>query len=378
MNKKNIAVYFFFTILSLWWFFIYSRGLKEGIENNAFTLIYPFVSLFGGIVGFFVSKNWGGVKSDIGKAISLLSLGLLAQFFGQASFAYFIYIKGIEVPYPSVADIGFLGSAIFYIIGASFLLKSSGIKFSLKSLKGKIITLIIPLVIITFSYFFFLKGYEFDWSSPLKIFLDFGYPLCDATYLFIILLTFLLCKNFLGGNIRKLVLFLSIALTFQYIADSTFLYQASNGTWYVGGINDYLYFSSYFLMTLALIYSGKVFQEIKSNNSVFPSTNDGILISNTVKILNQIILAIIRRQERIAGQIAWEEAKEVPGLKVLDQQKGELSVDGNTVQGSMEVVDNLVLRYKHIFGDLAVQVSKDAARHFIAELSKEEVPKSLL
>lgn len=134
-------IFIFFALLSVWWISIYFRGLKDANENNYFTLIYPLMSLAGGLAGLFYSKKWGGFKSSLGTAISFFSFGILAQFMGQASYAYLIYIKGIEVPYPSIGDIGFFGSILFYIFAAYSLAKMIGAK----SLKGKLISIFCPL-----------------------------------------------------------------------------------------------------------------------------------------------------------------------------------------------------------------------------------------
>ena len=56
-----------------------------------------------------------------------------------------------------------------------------------------------------------------------------------------------------------------IALMFQYLSDFTFLYQANAGTWYVGGLNDFLYFISYLMMTLSLFIIGSTFDKIKNS-----------------------------------------------------------------------------------------------------------------
>src|SRR6185369_3281343 len=106
------------------------------------------------------------------------------------------------------------------------------------------------------SYMIFLQGYEFDWSNPLRVFLDFGYPLGQAFYVSLAILVFILSKNFLGGLMRPKVLLILLAIAVQYIADYNFLYQAYNETWVNGGYGDYIYLISYFLMTFALINLG--------------------------------------------------------------------------------------------------------------------------
>ncbi len=108
-------------------------------------------------------------------------------------------------------------------------------------------------MLLAYSYWVFLKGYEFDWSAPLKIFLEFGYPLGQAIYVSLAILTLFLTRGVLGGVMKNRVLFVLFALLMQYLADYTFLYQASQETWAAGGINDYMYLASYFIMALALL-----------------------------------------------------------------------------------------------------------------------------
>jgi hypothetical protein len=226
---------------------------------------YQIIALLGGILGIFVSRKWGGYKSIVGKAILFFSLGLLLQVFGQSFDSYLNVLKGVEIPYPALGDIGFFGSVVSYIIGAFYMLKSVGFKFSFKSVNGKLIAIVIPTILLISSYLFFLRGYEFDWSSPVRIFLDFGYPFGEAIYVSIAILAFLVSRNYLGGIMKKPIILLICALFFQYLCEFTFLYQANAGTWYAGGINDFMYFTSYFIMSFSLIKLGSAFYKIRNS-----------------------------------------------------------------------------------------------------------------
>jgi hypothetical protein len=99
-------------------------------------------------------------------------------------------------------------------------------------------------------------------GQPFKVVLDFGYPLGQAIYVSIAMLTLIISRKALGGIMREPMAFLLIALVVQYLSDFMFLYQVSNEQWYVGGLNDYMYLISYFLMTLGLIQLGATFQKI--------------------------------------------------------------------------------------------------------------------
>jgi len=242
-----------FLFFSLWWLILMLFAQPDSILNQVFAAFYGSIALIGGIWGMTVSKKWGGYKSVMGRSIFMFSLGLLAQEFGQLTYSYYIYFSGIDVPYPSVGDIGYFGSILCYIYGVFLLGKATGSRVSLRSLSGRMQSLLLPLAILLASYLAFLSGYEFDWSAPLTVFLDFGYPFGQAIYVSIALLVYILSRKVLGGIMRQPTLILLFALLIQYFSDYTFLYQANRGTWYAGGVNDYMYTVSYFLMTYGLI-----------------------------------------------------------------------------------------------------------------------------
>lgn len=256
---------FLFVLLTGWWASIYLRGLEEGFENNLFTVVLTVFSLIGGLAGLMYSKKWGGYKSLLGRAIMMFSVGLLAQFVGYTLYSIYIYILGIEVPYPSFGDVFFLGSVFLYLYGSYLLAKVAGVGFSIDNIGNKLLAVLIPLVMLLISYYVFLSGYEPDWSNYLVVFLDFGYPVGQALYVSIALLAWIISKNILGGVMRKPIMFLIAALVVQYIADFSFSYQVARESWYVGGINDYLYALANFLMTLSLLLIGNMFYKVKES-----------------------------------------------------------------------------------------------------------------
>ncbi|MEI8174517.1 MAG: hypothetical protein WCG28_01040 [bacterium] len=364
---------FLFLGFSIWWVYInFFLSSATTHDKQLFAACYQILALFGAIIGFLTARHWGGYKSLLGQALVFLSLGLLLQSFGQSVYSYYIFFKKIEIPYPSIGDIGFFGSIIPYIYGVVILSRISGTGVSLKKIKNKVWIFLVPLIILFVVYFFFLRGYEFDWSSKLRIFLDFGYPFGQAIYVSIAILALLFSRNFLGGILKKPIIFLIIALIVQYIADFTFLYQANAGTWYVGGINDYLYCTSYFLMTLAVIYIGNTFQKIRSENLATIAVRPEGGSSND-KLFNQILVEIIKRQTRVGGRLAWEQVRKVRGITINDEETVNVSIAGEPKETINQLVDN----YRNLFGDIAVEVSKSAVRYLIAELPDDQLPESL-
>jgi hypothetical protein len=253
--KAKIAVVFFIG-LSLWWVLNNFVIGNSNISYDSFVdfgEFYGYMALLGGVWGVMIAQKWGGFKSVMGKAVMMFSLGLFAQEFGQLFYAWYNNIYKVAGPYPSIGDIGYFGSVLLYIFGVVFLAQAAGVKIRPKLFLTNLRAIIIPIAMLSVGYFLFLKGYEFDWHNPIKIFLDFGYPFGQAIYISLAILTYLLSRGVLGGIMKSKILFLLFALVIQFLADYTFLYQSSNGTWEVGGLNDYIYLLAYFSMTLALI-----------------------------------------------------------------------------------------------------------------------------
>ncbi|MBI2442419.1 MAG: hypothetical protein HYV40_00735 [Candidatus Levybacteria bacterium] len=257
-----------FVILTLFWLTLQTDVFKgtslfDHSVAKFFGAIYGIMALWGAIWGLSIAKHWGGGKSLMGRAILMFSFGLLLQEFGQASLSYIDYVLNIQGAYPSIGDVGFFGSIPFYIYGSFLLAKVSGVQIKLQTIASKIQAVIIPLIMLLIGYYLFLQNYEFDWSDPIRIFLDFGYPFGQAIYVSLAILTYLLSKGVLGGIMKSKVLFILLALVVQFLSDYVFLYQTIQGTWSVGGINDYMYLIAYFLMTLALMQLGTVLAKLR-------------------------------------------------------------------------------------------------------------------
>ncbi len=261
---EEIAIVLFIT-LSLWWivlFFVFGAELTA--QNLYWAATYQLLAWWGGIYALVSSRSWGGWKSVMGRGIIFFGLGLLLQGFGQTTFSIYTTLLNVEIPYPSIADIGYFGSIFFYIAGMASMAKVAGASARLRNIGGKLLALLFPAIMLMLSYAMFLQGYEFDWSAPLRTFLDFGYPFGQALYVSIAVLALLSSKNMLGGVMRGPMLFLMMALVVQYVADFNFLFQAANGAWLNGGHGDFLYLLSYFLMGLSLVRIERVIREYQS------------------------------------------------------------------------------------------------------------------
>lgn len=257
LTKYTVLI---FVLLSFWWVYIFISGTRDGLQNHIFGFVYGGYSLWGALLGVYVAKKWGGLKSLMGRAIIFLSCGLFLQAFGQYSFWYYNYVLKIELPYPSVPDIGYFGTIPFYILAVLYFARVSGVTVSLKSYINKLQAIVIPIIILGIGYFLFLQNYEFVNTPPLQIFFDFGYPLGQAIYISISILTYSLCRTILGGMMKSKILFLMLAFFAQFLADYIFIYFQA--LYFPASFIDYFYLTAYAMMTLAIIRFNSIYKKL--------------------------------------------------------------------------------------------------------------------
>jgi len=89
-------------------------------------------------------------------------------------------------------------------------------------------------------------------------------------------------------------------------------------------------------------------------------------------IYEKIVVNIIKQQESLIGPVAVERAKQVEGLNV------DWSKQSVTLAGDMpKVIDALVEQYKLLFGQISVEVCKEAMSSIASSLTPEQIPSSL-
>jgi hypothetical protein len=96
-------------------------------------------------------------------------------------------------------------------------------------------------------------------------------------------------------------------------------------------------------------------------------------MDTTLDLDFKIAVRIIKAQEEIIGPLAWDEAREVTGLNVVDQNKAEVSFNGD----AKDILNRLVTQYEHLFGRVSHEVCKEAVQDIVAGMNPSEVPESL-
>lgn len=252
-SKLTYFILLMYILLVVWWLKINFINTGQSTENYYYGLSYSFIAFIGGINGLIVAQKWGGFKSLFGRGISFLSLGLLSYWFGQVAWSYYNIVLRVEVPYPSIADIGYFSAIVFYALGMWSFAKTAGVKTSLQTLSGKLIAFIIPAFMLGLSYYFFLRETSPDLANPIRTFLDYGTPLGYAISFSIALIAYSLTRNVLGGRMKPKILYIIFAFIIQYITDYTFLYQFATESYINAGTNDLMFTTSFTIMAIGLI-----------------------------------------------------------------------------------------------------------------------------
>src|SRR3990167_535047 len=185
-----------------WVAFIFNSGYTPTYEGSTYELLLkPFLigmtalPILGGVFGLYRASEWGGLKSAIGRSVSSLSLGVIFWGLGMVIWNYYLFAGIEDVPYPSLADASFILSWPLWALGVIFLSRATGVKFALRSIRGKISLFVIPLIALLASYYMLIEVARggvmgLDPSSASKLFFDLFYPIGTSVILAIALTFF--------------------------------------------------------------------------------------------------------------------------------------------------------------------------------------------
>ncbi|MBI2330494.1 hypothetical protein HYU94_03810 [Candidatus Daviesbacteria bacterium] len=253
-SKMLLAGYL---ILAVWWSVLYFSGIKETFQNHLYQVGLGLIPLIGGIMGMLNSRKWGFLTSDVGKATFFISAGLTAWGIGQMFWSlYYNILLKIEIPYPSLADVGYVSALPLWTYGIIKLSKATGARASIKKLSGKLLLFVIPILAIISSYYLLIviarQGVIDFNEGGLKLFFDLAYPLGDLIILTLALLIYGLSFNYLGGRFKLPIITVIGGFILMYFTDFTFSYVTTLETYFNGHWVDLMFPSALMLVAFGI------------------------------------------------------------------------------------------------------------------------------
>ena len=243
-SRDARIIFFYFVFIFVWWAFFFVTGkANAGGEVTLGGALYQFafglIPLIGGVLGILKSKKWGGLKSYVGRALLFISIGAVCWGIGQMFWSlYYNIFTSVDVPYPSLADVGYSLSFPFLALGLISLSKATGARFSLKHPGGKVLALCITIIGIIAAYYLLIvvaRGGVIDFTEgALKLFFDLAYPLGDLVIFLFSALIYGLSFKYLGGRYKIAILSVLLGQLVLFFGDFTFSYTTTVGSYYNG------------------------------------------------------------------------------------------------------------------------------------------------
>lgn len=229
----------------------------------ATTLVIPFL-----LFTLPISRWYGGTQSAVGRSVLLLGLGGLI--WGLGNGVWFIYnVLGDAAPYPSLADVGFLGMLPFAAVALFSLAQIVGV-----TPRAYLQLAWLPLLV--FAVTGYLAGPETDvlgahvgsdWlfsadQSTLANAISGLYIVLDVLLMTFALMLALRARLAAGGVFFLPIVTVVVALISQYVADMFFFHRVADDTYFNGDFSDGLYAISMLMLVMSAYLFGRAYAKM--------------------------------------------------------------------------------------------------------------------
>jgi hypothetical protein len=174
----------------------------------------------------------------------LFTVSMMLSALGEFTWASY-YFSNVSVPYPSIADVFYLGSYAPLIFAQALYFRAFSSVLTKKRLAISLAVIITCGIIV----FQLVLPTEFAGNpSVLTVIDDQIYLIMDMALLS---LTILSLAIFSGGTMARWWTILAAGFALDIIGDEVFFYQNAQGTYYNGSLSDALYVFAYLFLALA-------------------------------------------------------------------------------------------------------------------------------
>ncbi len=192
-----------------------------------------------------VIKYGKGARTQSGKIWPAFMIGLLLWFLGEVMYSVYYEFLNVPVPYPSMADVFYLGGYVPFFVGL-FLY----VRYFSPAITKRVVALVVIGVVVAGALVvvFLIDPVLTETADPLTRFLDFAYPISD---LILFSLALLGLSVFAGGSIGRSWVLLNLAIILNVVADMVYSYLTAVELYFTGSFPDLLYMFGYISFALA-------------------------------------------------------------------------------------------------------------------------------
>jgi diguanylate cyclase (GGDEF)-like protein/PAS domain S-box-containing protein len=178
-----------------------------------------------------------------------IGLGILSWGVGQMAWVYLESVRGDEVPFPSAADVGYVGLPPLVVVGLLFLPVAA--QSLANRFRSVLDGLMIGASVLLISWIFVVAPtIRAGGDSRLALYISLWYPLGDVVVVTVVLFQLALLRHRGRGMGRPLRL-VGIGIGIFSVADSLFAYLNLTDSYTSGGVTDIFWFIGFAFILLA-------------------------------------------------------------------------------------------------------------------------------
>jgi diguanylate cyclase (GGDEF)-like protein/PAS domain S-box-containing protein len=235
----------------------------------------------------------------------LLGLSALSWGIGQCVWTYYEAIRGEAVPFPSLADAGYLTAVP--LAASAMMLLPAGTRSMAGRARMVLDGLIVASGVFLVSWIVVLdRTFHTDAGGVLKQFLSLGYPGGDVVIVTIVLYAILRARQ-TGRRTPLSLSFVAIGLISLAVADSGFTYLTSIGAYYSGHPIDTGWFAGYLMILLASRTKSAARGEAETEADTAVQHSIGLLMPYAAVVLALVTSMIeLARGVSVDAFISWD------------------------------------------------------------------------
>lgn len=222
-----------------------------GIFSNAFPPIIAGAAVV--VSGLSLERYWRRAKGQFSVIWLYFTCGLFLWFIGEAVWAGYTLILSVELPYPSVADIFWIGGYIPFFIGLYLYVKLFGHAVTKKTIAATMFVIAVLTILVIVALIIPVLGAE---ENLATVIMDLAYPILDSTLLSTALLGLII---FWKGQLGKSWLLINAAILMNVCADILFSWTTAQNIYYSGHMLDVLFDLAYLFFLMAFYVHTKEF-----------------------------------------------------------------------------------------------------------------------